>query len=48
MEPLVTCNPLLTIFWSVVFLRGLEQLTARDIVGAVIIITGTVVVVIAK
>ena len=48
MEPLVACNPLLTIVWSVFFFRGLEQLTARDIVGAVIIITGTVLVVTAS
>jgi drug/metabolite transporter, DME family len=47
-EPLVACNPLLTILWSVLFFRGLEQLTPRDIVGAVIIITGTVLVVTAK
>ena len=37
-EPLVACNPLLTILWSVLCFRRLEQLTARDIVGAVIII----------
>ena len=47
-EPLVACNPLLTILWSALFFRGLEQLTPRDIVGAVIIITGTVLVVTAK
>jgi uncharacterized membrane protein len=47
-EPLVACNPLLTILWSILFFRGLEQLTARDIVGAVIIITGTVLVVTAR
>jgi drug/metabolite transporter, DME family len=47
-EPLVACNPLLTILWSVVFFRGLEKLTARDIVAAVIIIIGTVLVVTAK
>src|SRR5918992_1358732 len=47
-EPLVACNPLLTILWSVLFFRGLEQLTVRDIVCALIIITGTVLVVTAK
>ena len=47
-EPLVACNPLLTILWSALFFRGLEQLTPRDIFGAVIIITGTVLVVTAK
>jgi drug/metabolite transporter (DMT)-like permease len=30
------------------FFRGLEQLTPRDIFGAVVIITGTVLVVTAK
>ena len=47
-EPLVACNPLLTIVWSVLFFRGLEQLAARDILGAVIIVTGTMLVVTAK
>jgi len=47
-EPLVACNPLLTILWSVLFFRGVEQLTPRDIFGAVVIITGTVLVVTAK
>jgi DME family drug/metabolite transporter len=47
-EPLVACNPLLTILWSVLFFRGAEQLTPRDIFGAVIIIIGTVLVVTAK
>lgn len=47
-EPLVACNPLLTIIWSVLFFRGLEQLTARDIVGALVIVTGTLLVVTAK
>ena len=47
-EPLVACNPLLTILWSVLFFRGLEQLAARDILGAVIIVAGTVLVVTAK
>ena len=47
-EPLVACNPLLTILWSVLFFRGLEQLGSRDILGAVVIVTGTVLVVTAK
>jgi uncharacterized membrane protein len=47
-EPLVACNPLLTIVWSVLFFRGVEQLTRRDIIGAVVIVSGTVLVVTAK
>lgn len=47
-EPLVACNPLLTIVWSVLFFRGLEQLATRDIVGAVVIVGGTMLVVTAK
>lgn len=47
-EPLVACNPLLTIVWTILFFRGLEQLTVRDIVGAVVIVTGTVLVVTVK
>ena len=47
-EPLVACNPLLTIVWSVLFFRGLEQLAPRDVLGAVIIVSGTVLVVTAK
>ncbi len=47
-EPLVACNPLLTILWSLLFFRGLEQLTVRDIVGASVIVGGTVLVVTAE
>lgn len=47
-EPLVACNPLLTMLWSLLFFRGLEQLAVRDIAGAVVIVTGTVLVVTAK
>jgi drug/metabolite transporter, DME family len=47
-EPLVACNPLLTMAWSVLFFRGVEQLAARDVVGAVVIVFGTVLVVTAK
>ena len=47
-EPLVACNPLLTIVWSVLFFRGLEQLAARDIVGALVAVTGTLLVVTAR
>jgi len=47
-EPLVACNPLLTIVWSVLFFRGLEQLAPRDVLGAIVIVSGTVLVVTAK
>jgi DME family drug/metabolite transporter len=47
-EPLVACNPLLTMVWSVLFFRSLEQLSPRDILGAVVIVTGTLLVVTAK
>lgn len=47
-EPLVACNPLLTILWTAVFLRGTEQLSARIIGGAIVTVAGTVLVVSAK
>jgi DME family drug/metabolite transporter len=47
-EPLVACNPLLTLLWSSLFFRGIEQLTSRDVVGALVIVSGTVLVVAAK
>jgi len=47
-EPVVACNPLLTILWTGIFLRQVEQLTGRIIVGALLTVAGTVLVVTAK
>lgn len=47
-EPLVACNPLLTILWTAIFLRAVEQISGRIIIGALITVTGTVLVVTAK
>jgi drug/metabolite transporter (DMT)-like permease len=47
-EPLVACNPLLTLIWAAIFLRQLEKLTAQVIVGALVTVLGTVLVVTAK
>jgi drug/metabolite transporter, DME family len=44
-EPVVACNPLLTILWTSIFLRQLEQLTGRIILGALVTVAGTVLVV---
>src|SRR5215475_10442945 len=33
-EPLIACNPLLTIIWAGIFLREIERLTARVAIGA--------------
>jgi drug/metabolite transporter (DMT)-like permease len=47
-EPLVACNPLLTLILTGIFLRQLEKLTARVVFGALVTIIGTVLVVTAK
>jgi drug/metabolite transporter (DMT)-like permease len=47
-EPLVACNPLLSILWTGIFLRGIERLTGRVIGGALVTVAGTVLVVTAK
>jgi uncharacterized membrane protein len=47
-EPLVACNPLITLILAGIFLRQLETLSARVVVGAVVTIIGTVLVVTAK
>jgi len=47
-EPLVACNPLLTILWTAIFLRAVEQVSGRIIIGALVTVTGTVLVVTAK
>jgi drug/metabolite transporter (DMT)-like permease len=47
-EPLVACNPLLTILWAGIFLRQIERLSGRIVVGALVTVAGTVLVVTAK
>ena len=44
-EPLVACNPLLTILWAAIFLREIETLSTRVVLGALVTVTGTVLVV---
>jgi uncharacterized membrane protein len=43
-EPLVACNPLLTILWASIFLRQLETLSWRVVVGAIVTVSGTLLV----
>jgi DME family drug/metabolite transporter len=47
-EPLVACNPLLTILWTGIFLRQIERLSGRIVLGAIVTVTGTVLVVTAR
>lgn len=47
-EPLVACNPLLTIVWAAIFLRQIESLSMRVALGALFTVAGTVLVVTAK
>ncbi|MBI1998220.1 MAG: DMT family transporter [Deltaproteobacteria bacterium] len=47
-EPLVACNPLLTILWAAIFLRQIERLSPRIIFGALVTVAGTVLVVTAR
>lgn len=47
-EPLVASNPLLTILWASIFLKQLETLTARVVLGALVTVAGTVLVVTVK
>jgi drug/metabolite transporter, DME family len=47
-EPLVACNPLLTILWTGIFLREIERLSGRIVLGALVTVTGTVLVVTAR
>ena len=47
-EPLIACNPLLTILWVGIFLRQIERLSARIVLGAVFTVMGTTLVVTAK
>jgi uncharacterized membrane protein len=43
-EPLVACNPLLTILWASIFLRQFETLSWRVVAGALVTVSGTVLV----
>jgi drug/metabolite transporter (DMT)-like permease len=47
-EPLIASNPLLTILWTGLFLRQIERVSARIIVGALFTVMGTALVVTAK
>jgi len=47
-EPLVACNPLLTILWAAIFLRQIERLSPRIIFGALVTVAGTILVVTAR
>jgi uncharacterized membrane protein len=47
-EPLVACNPLLTILWASIFLRQFETLSWRVVAGALVTVAGTVLVVTVK
>jgi uncharacterized membrane protein len=47
-EPLVACNPLLALLWSAIFLKQLEKLTARVLLGALVTVLGTLLVVTVK
>ena len=47
-EPLVACNPLLTILWAGMFLKQIERLSSRVVAGALVTVTGTLLVVTAR
>jgi DME family drug/metabolite transporter len=47
-EPLVSSNPVMTLLLTSVFLRDLEALNLRVIIGALLTVTGTVLVVLVK
>jgi len=47
-EPLVSSNPVLTLLFTAIFLRDLEAINLRVIVGALLTVTGTILVVLAK
>ena len=47
-EPLIACNPLLSLLWTGLFLKKLERLSARTVVGALVTVTGTVLVATVK
>lgn len=43
-EPLIACNPLLSLLWAAILLREIERLSARVIIGAAVTVGGTVLV----
>jgi len=47
-EPLVSSNPVLTLLFTAIFLRDLEAINLRVIIGALLTVTGTILVVTAK
>ena len=47
-EPLISCNPLLSIIWAGIFLKELERLTLRTVVGAAVTVSGTILVATVK
>ena len=47
-ELLVSCNPVLTLPWTSIFLRDLEAVNLRVISGAILTVAGTILVVVAK
>jgi len=47
-EPLVSSNPVLTLLFTAIFLRDLENLGLRVIAGALLTVTGTILVVTVK
>ncbi|HYA29635.1 MAG TPA: DMT family transporter [Acidobacteriota bacterium] len=47
-EPLVACNPLLTMIWAAIFHRQIETLSTQVAIGALFTVAGTVLVVTAK
>ena len=47
-EPLVSSNPVLTLLFTAIFLRDLEAINLRVIIGALLTVTGTVLVVMAR
>src|SRR5262245_11400103 len=47
-EPLVSSNPVTTLLLTAIFLRDVESLTARVMMGAALTVTGTILVVLVK
>jgi uncharacterized membrane protein len=47
-EPLIACNPSLSLLWTGMFLKKFERLSARIVVGALVTVTGTVLVATVK
>ena len=47
-EPLVSSNPVLTLLLASIFLRDVEALSTRVIIGALLTVAGTILVVTAR